>query len=244
MKIYRRYKQKISSNQSGFTIIESLVAIIVAGILMTAIAPTIVLSVATRVQAKRVESAVDASKSYIDGVRSGTIEPPKLPNKSEAELKTYNFSKYDAPKQGNLNCKNNEYCTSPDDNLYCVDGDADGSCSITSSKDMIVQAFRHSPSSTDPKDGYSLGVRVYRADAFDKSKVKELKALKDKDPKNKNENYTKQSTFTGGTGLRSVQTPLMEMTTEISKDTTFSNFCDRLKNDDNNGKSKNKDSKC
>ncbi|MEO0842878.1 MAG: hormogonium polysaccharide secretion pseudopilin HpsB, partial [Cyanobacteria bacterium J06643_5] len=177
------------SKQSGFTIIESLVAIIVVGILMTAIAPTIVLSVATRVQARRVELATAATQSYVDGIRTGTIEPPELPKKSEAELKKYDFSNYDAPKQGNLNCKDNEYCTSPDDNLFCVDGDGDGSCSIASSKDMIVQAFRFSSSSIEAEDGYSLGTRVYRADAFDKKKAKELVALKDKDRNNRNQNY-------------------------------------------------------
>ncbi|MEO1429679.1 MAG: hormogonium polysaccharide secretion pseudopilin HpsB [Cyanobacteria bacterium J06632_19] len=224
--IYLKKRQPSSSNQSGFTIIESLVAIIVVGILMTAIAPTIVLSVATRVQARRVELAADAAQSYIDGVRTATIDPPELPNKSEAELKKYDFSKYEAPKQGTLNCKTNQYCSSPDDNLYCVDGDGDGSCTIASSKDMIVQAFRFSSSSIEAEDGYSLGTRVYRADAFNKKKVKELKALKDKDAK-------KQSTFTGGTGLTSVQTPLMEITTDISNGTNFSDFCERLQNSNN-----------
>ncbi|NJN12894.1 MAG: type II secretion system protein [Richelia sp. RM1_1_1] len=221
MKIYRRYKQQILSSQSGFTIIESLVAIIVAGILMTAIAPTIVLSVATRVQAKRVELATDASKSYIDGVRTSTIAPPPLPpNLSEAQLKAYDFSRYNAPQQGTLTCTPNNYCTSPQPNLYCVDGDADGSCSNTSSRDMIIQAFRYNKNSIEPEDGFSLGVRVYRADAFNRGIT--LQALKDTGAK-------KQSTFTGGTGLRSVQTPLIESTTEISTGANFADFCDRLK---------------
>jgi prepilin-type N-terminal cleavage/methylation domain-containing protein len=234
--IYLKKQHPSLSNQSGFTIIESLVAIIVVGILMTAIAPTIVLSVATRVQARRVELSTDAAQSYIDGVRSGTIAPPELPaNKTEQQLLSYDFSKYDAPRQGNLTCNANEYCTSPDDNLYCIDGDGDGSCGITNSKDMIVQAFRYSSSSIAAEDGYSLGVRVYRADAFDRTKVRELKALKDKDRSNKN--YEKESTFTGGTGLRSVQTPLMEVTTEISNGTTFSDFCERLENTSNTNSS-------
>ena len=144
---------------------------------MTAIAPTIVLSVATRVQARRVELAVDASKSYIDGVRTSTIIPPPLPSgKTEDQLKAYDFSQYNAPQQGTLTCNANNYCTSPQTNLYCIDGDADGSCSNTNSKDMIVQAFRYNKSSTDPEDGYSLGVRVYRADAFKSGII--LKALK------------------------------------------------------------------
>jgi len=43
--------------QFGFTIVESLMAIVVVAILMTAISPVIILSVATRVQARRVELA-------------------------------------------------------------------------------------------------------------------------------------------------------------------------------------------
>ncbi|MEM1393439.1 MAG: hormogonium polysaccharide secretion pseudopilin HpsB [Cyanobacteria bacterium P01_H01_bin.150] len=219
MKIYHKYRQKISFNQSGFTIIESLVAIIVVGILMTAIAPTIVLSVATRVQARRVELAADAAKSYIDGARTGTIDVSILPNDKE-------LNKYDAPKTGTLTCnKDNDYCTSPEKNLYCIDGDADSKCTKDSSRDMIVQAFRYNSNSTNIEDGYSLGVRVYRADAFDRKKVKQLKALKD--------NVKKQSTFTGGTGLTSVQTPLMEITTDVSNSSTFEDFCKRLKTDPN-----------
>lgn len=223
--IYLKKQQQSLSNQSGFTIIESLVAIIVVGILMTAIAPTIVLSVATRVQARRVELSADAAQSYIDGVRSGTTNPPPLPtNKTEQQLKSYDFSQYDAPRQGNLTCTANNYCTSPQTNLYCIDGDGDGSCSNTNSKDMIVQAFRYNKSSIDPEDGFSLGVRVYRADAF-KSGIT-LKALKDANTK-------KQSTFTGGTGLKSVQAPLMEITTDISNGTQFGDFCERLRDSGN-----------
>ncbi|WP_414622134.1 hormogonium polysaccharide secretion pseudopilin HpsB [Calothrix sp. CCY 0018] len=223
--IHLKRQHVFASSNSGFTIIESLVAIIVVGILMTAIAPTIVLSVATRVQARRIELAADASQSYIDGVRTGTVTPPTLPdNQTEEQLESYDFSQYDAPEQGTLTCTANSYCTSPDENLYCIDGDTDGSCTINSSKDMIVQSFRYSKSSIDPEDGYSLGVRVYRADAFDSNRVTELKALKDEDTE-------KQSTFTGGTGLRSVQTPLMEITTDISNGTNFGDFCERLKVD-------------
>jgi prepilin-type N-terminal cleavage/methylation domain-containing protein len=47
-------KQRVQFND-GFTIIESLVAIVIVGILMTAIAPVIILSVGNRVQARRVE---------------------------------------------------------------------------------------------------------------------------------------------------------------------------------------------
>jgi len=64
------------STQSGFTIIESLLAILIVTALLIAIAPVITLSVATRLQARRVEQATQAARTYIDGVRSGKIIPP------------------------------------------------------------------------------------------------------------------------------------------------------------------------
>lgn len=72
----KKQQQKTSCSDSGFTIIESLVAIIVVAILLTAIAPVLVMSTATRVQARRVELATQAAKSFIDGVRTGAIAAP------------------------------------------------------------------------------------------------------------------------------------------------------------------------
>lgn len=233
--ILRKKQQIPPSNQSGFTIMEALVAVLVVGILLTAIAPVIVLSVATRVQARRVELASDAAKSYIDGVSSGTIAPPALPSgnsSSPQELKNYN-----APSTGTLNCTANNYCSSPANNLYCIDGDGSG-CSNTSSKDLIIQAFRYNKDSTDAEDGYSLGLRVYRADAFNNNKVQALKASKDT-------GYKQQKSFTGGTGLTPIQTPLIEITTDISEKSGFDDFCARLKNDSNNDNvDDNEKSKC
>jgi type II secretory pathway pseudopilin PulG len=42
---------------------------------MVGIAPVLVLSVATRVQARRVELGTQAARTYIDGVRSGKNYP-------------------------------------------------------------------------------------------------------------------------------------------------------------------------
>lgn len=73
-----KYKQQQiqPSGESGFTIIESLVALLVVAILLTAIAPVIVLATATRVQSRRVELATQAAKTFIDGIRTGAITAP------------------------------------------------------------------------------------------------------------------------------------------------------------------------
>jgi prepilin-type N-terminal cleavage/methylation domain-containing protein len=72
-------KQKQHQNLSqprdgGYTIIESLVAMIVVSALMVMIAPVMAFSVATRVQARRTELATQAAKAYIDALRSESIK--------------------------------------------------------------------------------------------------------------------------------------------------------------------------
>ena len=226
----RQFQQLASKkNQEGFTIIESLVAVIVLGILMTAIAPTIVLSTATRVQSRRVELATQAARAYIDGVSSRNIPAPPISTTSGVVAPGTSLScNTPAIDQG--------YCSSPggDDSSYkvfCVDGTGDGICSEEESKDLIVQAFGFNQNSTEASQGYKLSVRVYRADAFQGSE-----AL----IRNENDNGEKvtQSTFTGGLGQR--KAPLVEMTTEIVTDqTTFEHFCARLQGDNDNSQCSN-----
>lgn len=187
-----------TTSSLGFTIIESLMAIVVVGILMTAIAPVIAISVATRVQAKRVELATQSAKSYVSSVRSEAIAPPS----TTVMLATnqYFLESVAAP-------------TSLTD-LYCVDLDGTPGCSSTSSQDQAIQAFRSVTSaSSAPQKGYRLGIRVYRADAFS-----------DTTPLIKG---TKQATFTGGLGNRKVPIVEMttEISTE---QTRFRDLCDRL----------------
>ena len=187
-------------------------AIVVVSILLLAVSPVIVLSVATRVQSRRVELATQVARTYIDGVRTRAInDPPTI---------TGNLEDYAAPiSSGNLNCVANSYCSSMLD-LYCMDFDGSG-CSNSSLKDVVVQAFRVNPASTDADQGYRLGLRVYRADAFKDSGS--LKKTKQPD----GTTLTRQATFTGGLG--DPKAPLVEMTTEIvTLKTNYASFCNRL----------------
>lgn len=221
----KRQLQQLNSqkNQAGFTIIESLVAVIVLGILMTAIAPTIVLSTATRVQSRRIELATLAARGYIDGVSSGNIPAPPISKTKANDVKVSTNS---------LNCndltKDEGYCSSPKVDstykIYCVDGTGDGKCTKEESKDFLIQAFGFNQDSTEASRGYKLNIRVYRADAF---KDKGTLEKSDKD------NKATQSAFTGGLGKR--KAPLVEITTEmVAQDTTtFQDYCSRLKNTGN-----------
>ncbi|RUR80818.1 hormogonium polysaccharide secretion pseudopilin HpsB [Chlorogloeopsis fritschii PCC 9212] len=212
---HKQQQNNPTSSESGFTIIESLVAILVAAVLLAAIAPVIVLATATRVQSRRIELATQAAKTYIDGVRTRAIPPPA----STSTGVSLNAS--DAPTVGSLTCNANQYCTvpaTPADNLYCIDGDG-GGCTIASTKDLIIQAFRYNTASTDAKAGYQLGLRVYRADGFNSDGSLRKAPLK-------------QTTFTGGLGDR--KAPLVEMITAIApQSTSFNDLCNRLKDTGN-----------
>ena len=139
----RQQQQNLSqSRDGGYTIIESLVAMIVVSVLMIAIAPVMAFSVATRVQARRMELATQAARTYIDALRTGALKPgvKGFPTAAAQPLK----------------------------DLYCVNLDEKAECA--GSKEFLVQGIRTSSATAannqEAKEaGYGLTVRVYRADA-------------------------------------------------------------------------------
>jgi len=233
-----------ASSQAGFTLIESLMAILVVTIMMIAISPAIVLSVATRVQTKRLEMGTNAARAYIAAVSSGgilasndqTAPPPPI-------TLALTPNEVPVPSGGTLDCPAppGDYLVPPgppkffkcdtettDYFLYCADNDDTRRCEADSTKDIIVQGFGISQdvvASLTPvqkaEKGYQLGIRVYRADAF-----KDSEALK-KSTSDPVRIKLEAKTVTSGLGDR--KAPLVEMTTEIVTDkTTFSNLCKRL----------------
>ncbi|MCW5313721.1 prepilin-type N-terminal cleavage/methylation domain-containing protein [Nostoc sp. KVJ3] len=213
--------QQISqlSGESGFTIIESLVAIIIVAILLAAIAPTIVIATATRVQSKRVELATQAVRTFIDGLKIGAVTPPTTTITPDGTL------------AGNLLTTNTTSMPVPTatTSLYCVTKDANNNLTITApnctSNLFYIQAAKvivtgSTPINTttgQPIDGYGLGIRVYRSD-IDFTKTVNAST---------SSNNNRQKTFTGSLG--STQSPLVEMTTVIgSKNTSFNALCQRL----------------
>jgi prepilin-type N-terminal cleavage/methylation domain-containing protein len=193
------------SQDAGYTIIESLVAMIVVSVLMIAIAPVMAYSVAIRVQAKRMEMATQAAKTYIEALRSGAINqgfPIQYTTDNQLE---------NTPPPANINA------------LYCIDKDADQTCTAGSNQDLVVQGyyFNNSLATTDPtKTGYSLIVRVYRASSF-ASGVGALKTQKDLN--------AQQGITTAGLG--NLRAPLVEMRTEIGasdRQGAYNNLCIRI----------------
>ncbi|PHJ68370.1 hypothetical protein VF14_01880 [Nostoc linckia z18] len=219
----KRKQQQVShpSDEAGFTIIESLVAILLITILLAAIAPTIIIATATRVQSKRVELATQAARTFIDGVKTGAVTTPATTIEQNGTLggNLLNTANMQAP------------VTSTSQYLYCVTKDTNNNLAVlkdpdcTSNPDkifyiqaakIIVRGSTPADSTGIPKDGYRLGIRVYRSDID----FTNAKASNGTDKKT-------QNTFTGTLGDR--QSPLVEMTTEIgSRNTSFNALCQRL----------------
>lgn len=188
------------SRDGGYTIIESLVAMVVVSVLMIAIGPVMAYSVATRVQARRMELASQAARTYIDALRTGSIRPNDATSPA-------GFPVADAT------------AAAPKDpaKLYCVELDEKEGCA--GSKEFLVQGV--GPLGANPTEtGYSLTVRVYRADAFSAPGTMTT---------------TQQSV--ANSALGNPKAPLVVMQTEIPPTTqggasAYRSLCTRLKGTD------------
>ncbi|WGV27761.1 hormogonium polysaccharide secretion pseudopilin HpsB [Halotia branconii] len=202
----------VKSSESGFTIIESLVAILVATILLAAIAPILVMSTATRVQARRVELATEAAKSFIDAIKSKTVSDPTITTTLAASTtRTVSSSTSDYLISGAA-------VPTATTGLYCFNKNSSIANPDCTSDLFYIQAIRLAVSGSNPDQGqgYRLGIRVYRSDAFIGSA-----------PLTSSSTGKKAATFTGALGDR--KAPLVEMTTEIVRgQSSYSSLCGRL----------------
>jgi prepilin-type N-terminal cleavage/methylation domain-containing protein len=199
------------SQDAGYTIIESIVAMVVVSVLMIAIAPVMAFSVATRVQAKRVEMATQAARTYIDALRSGALIPVS------STFLTPGFPK---PSTSNNKLQENVAPANITDNLYCIDNDGGGCNDPSSNQDLLVQGHYFNNGAPNPeRTGYSLIVRVYRAGSF----AGGVGALK-----TQNELQAQQGISSAGLG--NLRAPLVEIRTEIGgtdRQGAYRSFCDR-----------------
>jgi prepilin-type N-terminal cleavage/methylation domain-containing protein len=150
-----KFWRLVSKNQqSGFTIIESLMAIVVVTVLLVGITPPLFLVVGTRVQNQRAEQAMQLAQREIDRVRvlieRGDFENTQLPPSAGAST-TKSIS---APQSFST-----AVCTNT--------SDANTACPVEVNEkiegpDFYVQRFR----TKEILDGgqviaFNMGVRVY-----------------------------------------------------------------------------------
>ena len=181
--------KKGQSLESGFSLIESLVAVAVVSILMVAIAPMVALSTSARINARRIDQATQAARSYVDAVRGGVIDttnfPDTLVSSTPNTQSQYTFEAIQSPNTPTGNgtgatfdptkiC-NNSLTKNVDTGKVsgiCVDANGNG-FSVNDPQDLFIQPMRSGPlssaanASTNLKNqGYWLALRVYRADAL------------------------------------------------------------------------------
>jgi prepilin-type N-terminal cleavage/methylation domain-containing protein len=221
MKSYQRQYSHKQVDQAGFTIIESLVALVVVAILLAAIAPVLVLSTATRVQARRIELATQASKAFVNAIQAKTINDPIID--STIKLNVANATNKRTVKDNSDKYLLNSVVvpdSSTKNTLYCFNKDGKVQNPGCTSDLFYIQAIRLAvdPNDPDKGQGYRIAIRVYRSDA-------EFGSLT-KTADNSGQSKT-QSTFTGGLGSKRL--PLVEMTTEIVRgQPSYAALCDRL----------------
>jgi len=214
--------QKHNINKdAGFTIMESLIAMVVVSNLMLAISPVLILSASTRVQSRRVELSSQIARSFIDGVRSGRIRAEDITpvniNINQNALSSRNITN---STDGYLISSASMAAPTSETkkDLYCVQSDGTiqpPDCYSNLNNLFYIQAGRTSINGSDPKDGYRLAVRVYRKDIdFDKTVLA-------------NTNTTKNTQAVVGSGNK--QAPLVEIIADIANNnTSFTDLCNRL----------------
>jgi len=170
----KRRSADASSSESGFTLLESLVAAAVVGILIVSIAPMVALSTSARINARRIDQATQAARSYVDAVRGGVIDVTRFPDNMVSSTPNaqsqYTFDGI-APPTATLLTLDSATATTPVRGIR-VDADGNG-FNVDDPQDLVIQPMRSGPlgssatAATDlQRQGFWLAVRVYRADAF------------------------------------------------------------------------------
>jgi len=172
----RSKTNQLRLQESGFSLIESLIAVAVVSILIVAIAPMVALSTSARINARRIDQATQAARSYVDAVRGGVIDttlfPASLIRNTPNAQGQYVFedpvipSNSIQPPTPALLSLDSPSATTPVRGIR-VDANGDG-FRVDDPQDLFIQPMRSGPStSADLKSqGFWLAVRVYRADAL------------------------------------------------------------------------------
>jgi prepilin-type N-terminal cleavage/methylation domain-containing protein len=242
---------KSAAKDSGFTLVESIVAAVVVGILLVSIAPMLVISTASRIQARRVDSANNLARDFADRLKAGTV-PPFPPYVFTASSYT-NFSTTYPNYSGVFDTVFK--------NVNAVDGNSDGK--FDGASDLVIQAIRTPNNAAVGNDtilfddataptklkalqdgGYEVLIRVYRGDAFGFTNVDARRlnasgsdpfavysALLSGTPDfgiPQSTTTQLQSTFTGGTGSSSRHRPLAIFRTTVQYNVDFNSLRTRL----------------
>lgn len=156
--------------EQGLTLMECLVAIAVIAIVSAAIAPTVLLAAATRVQNQRAEQATQLAQGEVDRIKllleRGQYITANLPPVTN-EVYMHNTAAPAAGTGGYTDIRANVTY----DKGLAVDVDGNRTCITNGTCDFVVQTFRHGTQSVSVNNidipvAFRMGVRVYSFRAF------------------------------------------------------------------------------
>jgi prepilin-type N-terminal cleavage/methylation domain-containing protein len=146
-------------SSQGFTLLESLVGIVIIAVVVTAFTPPIFLTVGTRIQNRRAEQALQLAQGEVDRVRR-TVERGLYNNTTDLppESGVPNARPQDQPGPGSfrqLRADENFPSSAGEASLIDVNGDGQ--------PDFLVQTYRTAGvrNITSEIMAFSMGVRVY-----------------------------------------------------------------------------------
>ncbi|NJM45526.1 MAG: type II secretion system protein [Alkalinema sp. RU_4_3] len=168
---------------SGFTLVESLVAVIIVSITVVSVLPPIFWATATRVQNRRAEQAVQLAQGEIERVRTlverGNYTAADLPPTDGSTDLRATATAPPATASGIIrsttaNCKSTNDAQQPTGvaQYIAMDTDPNNGCK----PEFMVQVFRSVGTIPDgsapgsPPSAFSMGVRVYAEPAFNSLK--------------------------------------------------------------------------
>lgn len=159
-------KLLIKGNSKGLTLIETIVATLVVGILVSSVLPILLLATAIRVQARRIDRATQFARSYLEGIAARPAEIQVLQSYTQIVVPNspacptggtaYSFDCVLPPGGSGI----------PPTELVKIsgvllDGNNDG-FSTNDSQDFVLQPMVN----PNVARGVEVGVRIYRANAF------------------------------------------------------------------------------
>jgi prepilin-type N-terminal cleavage/methylation domain-containing protein len=170
------------ANPSGFTLMESLIAIIIVSLTVVSVLPPIFWATATRVQNRRAEQAVQLAQGEIERVRAlverGAYENADLPpvDGSRIDIREAGITTLPPASASGIirsttaNCKSSADAKQPETvtQYIAVDTDPNNGCK----PEFMVQVFRSVgtvPDGSAPNsrpDAFTMGVRVYAEPAI------------------------------------------------------------------------------
>ncbi len=150
-----------NTSQEGLTLIECLVAIGVIAVVSVAFTPPIFLAVATQVQNRRAEQALQLAQGEVDRLRrtveQGNYDDIQLPPRATDSFDLNEFKRQSAPNSAQR-LQSNETYPSNFQTGRLIDVNGDGR------DDFIVQTYRNRGVQRDGRTvAFNVGVRVYTA---------------------------------------------------------------------------------